>query len=348
MGESNGRGESVSVTLHEELKSCRACPRRCGADRTSGRGLCGAGEKISLSGTMLHRWEEPCVSGSPEGGRGTGAVFFRGCPLGCVFCQNAAISRRVTEGGTDPAGLAEILLELQDRGAYSIDLVSPTQYAPQIIRALELAKEGLRIPVIWNTGGYERPETIRRLDGLADVYLTDMKFGSPETARRYAHAADYPETALAALREMVRQCGDRKWDDFPDGQCVDPMGGDLFAKRLRRGVIVRHLVIPGERRDSMRLLDATASAVGAERVILALMRQYTPEFAPAAEGMKNLRRRVTTFEYESVRDHAEKLGFRGYGQDASSASGAYTPDVARGLGANRAENGEKTEGSYCI
>lgn len=310
---------------------CRLCPRSCGADRKAGVGFCGADGHIRLGGSMLHHWEEPAISGHPERGRGTGAIFFSGCPLRCIFCQNSAISRGGTGEVVSVGALGDLFLRLEAQGAYSLDLVSPTQYAAEVIQALEVVKPRLSIPVIWNTGGYETRETVRRLAGLVDVFLTDFKYGSARTGEAYAHAADYPEVALGALREMYRITGKPVFDDFPAGEAADPHGEALFSKRLRRGIILRHLILPGERRDSVAALRLAAEAVPSRDVILALMRQYTPDFLPEEEGARypNLKRRVTSFEYDTVRKEADRLGFSGYGQESASAAASYTPDFVR-------------------
>lgn len=284
---------------------CTQCPRRCGADREKGeRGYCSAARAIEVAKVMLHPWEEPCLISPP----GAGAIFFAGCPLKCVYCQNKAISRGGIGEAWDVPRLREEMLRLADAGASCIDLVSPTQYASDILAALRPIKEKLPVPVVWNTGGYETVETIRACRGLVDVFLTDFKYGTPETAQAYSAAPDYVDAAKAALREMVDAVGDPVRD------------GD----RLTRGVIVRHLVLPGCRRDSAAALSAIADTVSPDSVILSLMRQYTPDFAP--EAYPALRRRVTTFEYEFVRETAVALGFDGYSQDADAASAAYTPE----------------------
>jgi len=195
--------------------------------------------------------------------------------------QNSSRSRSLV---LSTEALRDLFLRLEAEGAYSLDLVSPTQYAPGILRALEAVKSRLTIPVIWNTGGYETPETIRRTAGLVDVFLTDFKYGSPRTGEAYAGAADYPEVAAAALGEMYRVTGKPVFDEFPDGAAPEPGGGVLFSKRLRRGIILRHLILPGERRDSMAALRLAAEAVPPSDVILALMRQYTPDFLPPEEA----------------------------------------------------------------
>ena len=281
------------------------CPRRCGADREQGEiGYCGAGDGIRVAKVMLHPWEEPCLIHGP----GAGAIFFGGCPLHCVYCQNKAISHGDVGEIWDTSRLEEEILHLQERGASCIDLVSPTQYATDILTALGAVKDRLTIPVVWNTGGYETAETVRACRGLVDVFLTDFKYGTAETAEKYSAAPDYVQVARQALIAMVETVGDPVWD------------GD----RLTRGVILRHLVLPGCRRDSEVALTAVAEAIDPGSVILSLMRQYTPDFAP--EEFPNLRRRVTTFEYEYVRDAAVRLGFVGYSQDADSATADYTPE----------------------
>ena len=284
---------------------CTRCPRRCGADREKGeRGYCGAGSGIRVAKVMLHPWEEPCLIDGP----GAGAIFFGGCPLHCVYCQNKAISHGDVGETWDRSRLEEEILHLAERGASCIDLVSPTQYAEDILCALRAVKDRLSIPVVWNTGGYENADTIRACRGLVDVFLTDFKYGTAETAEKYSAAPDYVTAATDALTAMVEVAGKPRWQ------------GD----RLTGGVILRHLVLPGGRRDSEAALTTVARTIDPDVVILSLMRQYTPDFAPVE--FPTLRRRVTTFEYEYVRDAAIRLGFGGYSQDADSATAAYTPE----------------------
>jgi len=289
---------------------CTQCPRRCGADREAGeRGACGAGREMRIGRVMLHPWEEPCL------GDAAGAVFFAGCPLGCVYCQNMAISHPADgelPGETwDEARLAAEMLALQSRGATCIDLVTPTHYAREILAALAAVKPHLTIPVVWNTGGYETPETVRACAGLVDIFLTDFKYGTPEPAARLSGAPDYPDIASAALTEMYRLTGAPQWS----------------GERLQRGIILRHLILPGGRHDSMEALRRAAAAVPPHGVILSLMRQYTPDFAPETEP--KLRRRITAFEYESVLNEAIRLGYDGYSQDKESATAGYTPQFAK-------------------
>lgn len=255
---------------------------------------------------MLHRWEEPCICG--EGG--AGAIFFSGCSLRCVYCQNAAVSRGEVGAEYSPAALAEAMLDLQTQGADCVDLVTPTHFADGVIEAVNLAKRnGLRPPVVWNTSGYETADTIARLDGVADIYLTDFKYASPELAARYSAAPDYPDAALASLKAMAAQTGAPV---FKNGM-------------LKRGVILRHLVLPGAWRDSVEVLRLAADAVGAENVVLSLMAQYTPDFLREPEKFPELCRRITTYEYNKAAEEAEKLGFNGYFQERGAASSDYTP-----------------------
>lgn len=294
------------------LRECRICPRKCGVDRTVNVGYCGASDKVEISKVMLHHWEEPCISGGTNDSRGSGAVFFTHCPLGCVFCQNRDISRRFSSGKVvSTTELSDIFLKLQNDGAYNINLVSPTQYTPEIISAVRLARErGLNLPIIWNTGGYELPETVEELRDTVDVFLTDFKYASPTLAARCSSAENYPEFALQSLLKMVEIVGKCEFDE---------------RGMMKRGVIVRHLVLPGERADSINVLRKIADVVSVDDIRLSLMAQYTPEFLPPDEEYKKLRRKITSFEYKSVLDEAARLGFDGYSQERTSAVGDFTP-----------------------
>lgn len=289
---------------------CMLCPRRCGADRAAGEnGVCGAPAEMVVARAALHFFEEPPISGT----RGSGTVFFSGCSLGCFFCQNGAISHHVSGRTLTEAELQAELLRLAAAGAHNINLVTATHYADRVARVLEAVKPRLGIPVVWNTGGYERVETLRMLDGLVDIYLPDFKFADPTTAALCADAPDYPEVAAAALAEMYRQTGAIRY--APDGT-------------LARGVVVRHLVLPGGREESKAVLARIAQTVPADGVLLSLMRQYTPDFAPRTTPKRFLRR-VTTFEYEDVRAAAERLGFAGFSQEKTAATAAFTPDFGK-------------------
>lgn len=280
---------------------CTLCPRRCGALRTadSGNGFCGMPELPVVARAMLHRWEEPCISGT----RGSGAVFFSGCVLGCVFCQNGPISRERFGKPVSAARLREIFEELIAQGAHNINLVSPTPYVPAILEALETP---LPAPVVWNTGGYERVETLRALEGKVQIWLPDMKYADNALAKAYSGAADYFETAAAAIREMYRQAGDWTMEDGI----------------LKKGVIIRHLLLPGALDNAKAVMDWVAETFRPGQVLFSLMSQYTPQ--RGAEGL--LARRVTGGEYRAALAYMENVGILdGYSQDSSSAREEYTP-----------------------
>lgn len=281
---------------------CTLCPRRCGADRTKGEGLCGADDKVRICRAALHEWEEPCISGE----RGSGTVFFSGCPMHCVFCQNAEISRGGVGKIVEASDLADIFLGLQDRGAHNINLVTATHYIPRVAEALRLVKDKLTIPVVYNTGGYERAESLKMLRGLVDIYLPDFKYYDGSLSARLSAAPDYAEVASEAIGEMIEQVGAPRF-------C-----GDM----LTSGVIVRHLVLPGKRADSIRCIEHLYENFGNKSFLISLMSQYTP----MAGAPSDLARSVTTFEYDSVCKRAIELGFKGYFQERSSAKDAYIPE----------------------
>ena len=281
---------------------CTLCPRKCGDLRTAedGRGFCGMPETPVVARAMLHQWEEPCISGA----RGSGAVFFSGCVLGCVFCQNGKISRERFGKPVTAARLREIFEELIAQGAHNINLVSPTPFVPAILEALEAP---LPVPVVWNTGGYERVETLRRLEGRVQIWLPDLKYADNGLAKRYSGAGDYFETAAAAILEMYRQSGDYVLEDG----------------LLKRGVVIRHLLLPGGLANAKAVMDWVAGHFRPGQVLFSLMSQYTPQ--PGAEGL--LSRRVTAGEYRAALAYMENLGITdGYRQDSSSAKEEYTPD----------------------
>lgn len=306
--------------MSKESELCNICPRMCGTFRHVNRGYCGADDVIEVSKIMLHRWEEPPVSGYYDE-RGSGAIFFTHCPLGCVYCQNGKISRRGCVGEKyTPDSLAREMLALESRGAYNINLVSPTQYTSQLIEAVAAAKKrGLTVPVVWNTGGYERAETISHLAGTVDIFLTDFKYASPDLAQRLSSARDYPEYALDALRAMYEVVG--RYEYYPSPSSEKPL--------LRCGIIVRHLVLPSHREDSLAVLKLIAHAVPPENILLSLMAQYTPYFLPDVTGndlYSDIRRKITTYEYEKVCGAAREAGFDGFMQERSSATSRFTPD----------------------
>ena len=291
------------------LNHCTLCPRRCGVNRNAGaRGFCGAGRTVRVARTMLHAWEEPCLVGA----HGAGAVFFSHCTLRCVYCQNHTISHEGSGTEMSVEELASCFLTLQQDGAATLDLVTPTHYTPQILAALRIARaQGLSLPVVWNTSGYETVENIDRLAGAVDIYLPDLKYASEESGRRCSAAPDYAAAAWAALGAMVAQAGAVQFT--ADG-------------RLMRGVLVRHLVLPGHRHESIALVQRLWETFG-DAIQLSLMRQYTPLYRAA--DFPPLHRRLTTFEYESVVAAARELGMeRVYVQGAEAVGAQYVPDFA--------------------
>lgn len=287
---------------------CDQCPRHCDVGRESGKtGFCGTGTAFSVARIALHPWEEPVISGR----NGSGTVFFAGCNLRCVFCQNRDISRGESGKRLSAEALEERILSVQDSGAHNINLVTPTHYTEQLVPLLERLKPRLSVPVVWNSSGYESVESLKRLEGLVDVYLPDVKYFSPELSSAYSSAPDYFAVASLALAEMLRQ------------QPRVVIGEDDGL--MKQGVIVRHLLLPACRKDSMELLRALKERFGADSFLLSLMRQYTPDFA-LDSPYKNLHRRVTSFEYESVLEVAKELGFEGFAQGVDSASAAFVPE----------------------
>ena len=290
------------------LEHCTLCPRNCGVKRINGeRGYCGTDGNIRIGLASLHHWEEPCLSGT----RGAGTVFFCHCPLGCVFCQNHDISgHEAAQSGviTDISGLADTFVSLQEQGAHNIDLVTPTQYAAHLAKAIPLARSrGLTIPIVYNCGGYETVETLQMLDGLIDIYLPDFKYFSPYYAERYSAAPDYYDVCIDAISEMVRQT------DIP---VIDADG------ILRSGTIIRHLMLPGLAGDTAQVLRAIAAHWG-DIVLVSLMRQFTPctNFSDYPE----LTRRLTDAEYTNACDLMQLLGLEGWTQDAESISESFIP-----------------------
>ena len=270
------------------LEKCELCPRRCGVNRTAGqRGYCGAGELVRIALVSLHRWEEPCLTGK----NGAGTVFFSHCTMKCVFCQNYDVSHGGFGLEVTTERLTEIFLEQQARGAASLDLVTPTHYVPQIIEALDAAKaRGFSLPVVFNCGGYENVGTIEALRGYVDVFLPDLKYYDDDLARKYSNAPVYFAHATAAIEKMFDLTGPFQMND------------GLMTK----GVIVRHLVLPGQYRDSLKVLDWLHERFGDE-IYLSLMNQFTP-MPQCTARFPELRRRLTTMEYQKVLAHAEKLG----------------------------------------
>ncbi len=294
----NNRGKAV-VRMQ-----CTLCPRLCGADRQNGEtGYCGASDMLRVARAALHMWEEPPISGV----RGSGTVFFSHCPLQCVYCQN----REISSGGDGlpitTERLCDIFFELRSKGAHNINLVSPTQYADRIAEAMRTARQkGFDLPFVYNTSGYERIETLQTLAGLVDIYLTDLKYMSSTLAAKYSRAADYPSVARAALCEMMRQ----------QPSCV------FDGEYMQSGVIVRHLLLPGQTGDSKDVIDTFTEVCG-KGAWLSLMRQYTP---PGACNYPELLRPITDAEYDEVVGYAELCGMRNlFLQERESVSESFIP-----------------------
>lgn len=289
------------------MNGCTLCPRNCHADRKAGEtGVCGvAGVGIEGARAALHMWEEPCISGET----GSGAVFFSGCPLRCIYCQNYGIARAEVRKTITLERLAEIFLELQEKKAANINLVTPTHYTPEIIKAVKLAKEGgLVLPIVYNCSGYEKWETLRMLEGIVDIYLTDFKYMDKEAAARYSKAPDYPEIAKTALAEMVRQAGEPVFDE---------------AGMMKRGVIVRHLLLPNHLRNAKAVVQYVYETYR-DKVYISLMNQYTP--LPQVESCPELNRPVTRREYERLIDYALSLGVENaFVQEGETAKESFIP-----------------------
>ena len=288
------------------LGECRLCPRKCGVDRISGKkGYCGMDSRIFAARAALHMWEEPCISGK----KGSGTVFFSGCSLRCSFCQNRSIAIGDCGMEITRERLGEIFLVLEAKGAANINLVTGAHYVPQIIHALEFARaKGMTIPVVYNSGGYENVETIQMLEGYVDVYLPDFKYMDAALAEALSHAPDYPETAKNAIKEMVRQTGSCEFGE--DGY-------------IKKGTIVRHLILPGHTANSKAVLTYLYETFG-EEIYISIMNQYTPVFPQ--EKMPELNRRVTRREYEKVLDHAMRLGIEnGFFQEGETAMESFIP-----------------------
>lgn len=293
------------------MSACELCPRRCGADRAAGKtGFCRLPEGVFVARAAPHFYEEPPISGT----RGSGTIFFEGCTLRCVFCQNRDISRGASRPPLTDAELLSLFGELYRAGVHNFNLVSPTPYVRALCRVLPEVKKRYPLPVIYNTGGYERVETLRPLAGLVDIYLPDFKYADPALSAAFSGAADYPGAAASAVAEMARQTGKPLFDS--EGM-------------LRRGTVVRHLVLPGHRADSFAVLMRLAELFPArDEILLSLMRQYTPDFAPA-DAPRELHRRVTTFEYARVLSLCEELGFQGFSQQKGAADKGFTPDFRK-------------------
>ncbi len=285
--------------------NCTLCPRNCGVDRSAAMGFCGATDKIKVARAALHFWEEPCISGT----KGSGTVFFSGCNLACCYCQNHSISTERFGKEISVNRLSQIFLELQDKGAHNINLVTPTPYIPYIVEAIDLVSDKIQIPFVANLGGYEKSETIHLLKGYVHIFLTDIKYKSSEFSLRYSKAPDYFSYAISSLEKMLEIVS--KPQISTDGI-------------MQSGVIVRHLVLPGCRHDSIDILTELKNRFGTDSFILSLMSQFTPN--GQLESYPEINRRITSFEYNSVTNYAFELGFtEAYVQEKTSAKDEYTP-----------------------
>ena len=294
--------------MREREQGCRLCPRGCGVTRQGlrGKGFCGGGSTAVISRAALHFWEEPVISGT----RGSGTVFFSGCTLGCIFCQNAAISAELHGRAVTPHELAEAMKSLEQEGAHNISFVTGTHYLPAIEQALSIYRPS--VPLVWNSGGYETEETVRRLGEWVDIWLPDYKFALPELAKQWCRATDYPQIALKAIIEMCRLNDQRGGNRFSDGV-------------MTQGVIVRHMVMPGHTRNSVAALRLLRDSLP-DGTLMSLMSQYTPndrvnEYVQYPE----LSRRITQREYDRVMRVADELGIEGFRQELSSAREEYVP-----------------------
>lgn len=289
------------------MKKCSLCPRNCGVNRLDGqKGFCGVDAEILVARAALHMWEEPCISGK----EGSGAVFFSGCSLGCGFCQNNKISRGQTGKKITVEYLAELFFQLQGQGANNINLVTAGHFLPQVALALENVRaHGLKIPVVYNSSGYEKADTLKILEGLVDIYLPDFKYMDSELAGKYSHASDYPQIAKAALEEMVQQVGTPEFDE---------------RGMMKKGVIVRHLLLPGHVKNSREVLKYLYETYG-DRIYISIMNQYTP--MPAMKDDPKLSRKVTDREYERLLDYALSLGLNnGFIQEGETAKESFIPE----------------------
>lgn len=289
------------------LKDCVLCPRECHVDRTAGkRGYCKASDELVVARAALHMWEEPCISGE----EGSGTVFFSGCALGCIYCQNRNIAQGLAGKKITIERLAQIFIELQDKGANNINLVTPDHYVLHIIDAIDIARtRGLAIPIVYNCSGYEKVESLRLLEGYVDIYLPDLKYISDEPAVKYSNCRDYYKVAVKAIEEMVRQVKEADFDE---------------RGMMQKGVIVRHLLLPGYLEDSKRIIKYLYESYG-DRIYISIMNQYTP--MAQSRLYPELNRKITEAEYEELVDYAIEIGVEnGFIQEGETASESFIPE----------------------
>ena len=306
--------------------ACDLCPRHCAVERRRGQqGYCGMGADVTVARVAPHFWEEPCISGK----KGSGTVFFSGCNLRCVYCQNHKIAAGRTGKQLTIEELSDAFLSLQDRGCHNINLVTPSHFVPQIRKALCRAK--LTIPVVYNTSSYECVDTLRQVEGLVDIYLADLKYLNKDIAKKYSHAEDYPETAKAAIREMVRQVGGSEYElvgvdgnDSGPGERICNATEYPDGALMKRGVIVRHLLLPGQVEEAKQVLRYLYETYK-DTIAISILNQYTP--LPHVAAYPELNRKVTDEEYEEVVDFALELGIgHGFLQEGQAASESFIPE----------------------
>lgn len=287
------------------MRPCELCPRRCRVDRVNQLGICGAAENLRVALVSLHQWEEPCLVGE----RGAGTIFFSHCNLRCVYCQNYSISHEGFGAEISIERLAEIFIEQQNRGAANVELVTPTHYTEQICAAIDIAKaRGLTLPIVWNSNAYESLDTLELLRGRVDIFLPDLKYFDDTAARTFSNAPNYFAIASVAVKKMFELVG----------------SAQIIGGQMIRGVIVRHLVLPNYRRDAMKIIDWLHETFGDE-IFISLMNQYTPIYR--ADEFKKISRALTTFEYQSVVDHAAELGIRNcFVQIGRTADKSFIPN----------------------
>ena len=321
--------------IDQLMSNCILCPRNCHVDRTAGqRGYCNAPSNITAARAALHFWEEPCISGT----KGSGAVFFSGCNMGCIFCQNQPISHGNVAKGITIQRLADIYLELQEQGAHNINLVTPSHYVPQIANSLEMARnKGLSIPVLYNTSSYESVETLKMLDGLIDIYLPDCKYFSDELAIGLSNAPKYFEIATDAIKEMLRQVGTPHF--LHEGRVInaeeyneiieETTEDDYVGPLMKKGVIIRHLVLPRQTEDSKKVIQALLQTFG-NNVFLSIMGQYTPMKQLSEKSLRSelsfLKETITEDEYDELLDFAIDCGLEnGFMQSLETSSESFIP-----------------------
>lgn len=283
--------------------NCKVCPRACGVNRAAGQtGFCGAPAAAMVAKAMVHKWEEPVLAGQG----GSGAIFFGGCNLGCAYCQNRAISQKAVGAPTDGPALRKIMEDLIAQGAENIDLVTATPYLPTLLEALA---EPLSVPVVYNTGGYESSAAIAMLDGKVDIYLPDLKYADTALAKALSNAPDYFSVATAAILQMFRQVGPVQW----------------AGSKITKGVIIRHLILPGQVENSLKILDWIGQTFQKGDVLVSLMRQYTP--MPGLPAPFD--RKITDEEYDAVLSWMYLNGLHGFTQEESSGTADYIPDFTQ-------------------